>query len=202
MSYKDPYDDPKAKERIKERLKNMIPKVVESDLKQHLYDPQKIFDALKKETGLEKEKAKKLVETVSRYLISNSIRIITTPMVREVVNSFCLKLKLEETRLKHTRVGLPKWDLDNIYRNNGKEDYIKKSIELIEELSIKIEKYVNPSIIIKEKIKIELKKIRELLGNYYESSDFLILTHIKNENDNIDKLIKLLEEGKKFENGK
>lgn len=180
------------------RLNNMIPKVMGGDLIPKPYDESKIREALKRETNLEGKIVDMLIESVSRYLIGNKIKIITAPMIREVVNSLCLKYNLEIIRLKHTRVGLPKWDLDNIYEENGNVDYIDKSITLVNNLIFELEeiyKLKNIDFIIEK-----LKKIKETIEEWYDSSDKKILEHIKKENENINNLIKVLE-GEKNENG-
>jgi len=195
----DVYNDPQIKERIKTRLKNnLVPKVIGSDLKPYPYDQDKIVEALRRETGLDGKILDNLVEDVSRYLISTHINIITAPMIREVVNSLCLKYKLEGTRLKHTRVGIPKFDLNKIYEENGKINYIEETIKLIDYMviDIKTDIYLDKKTIIER-----LEEIGQLLYKWYGSSDKKILNHIKKENENIDNLIKMLEEGKEFKNG-
>ena len=64
-----------------------------------------------RETELTKGDAKQVTEQVTRFMISASLKLITAPLIREVVNVQLLKLGFEKARLQYTRIGLPFHDL-------------------------------------------------------------------------------------------
>lgn len=85
-----------------------------------IFEPGFIYQSLLKETDLVRTDAKKVTEDVTRFLISANLKLITAPIIREVVNVHLLKLGFEKTRLKYTRIGLPFYDLRKLF------DAIKK----------------------------------------------------------------------------
>ncbi|MFX0023958.1 MAG: hypothetical protein ACFE9S_16650 [Candidatus Hermodarchaeota archaeon] len=53
-----------------------------------------------------------------RFFISANLKLITAPLIREVVNVHLLKNGFEEERLQYTRIGLPFYDLKGILDGN------------------------------------------------------------------------------------
>ncbi len=80
-----------------------------------LFHPGFIYQSLLKETNISKSDAKKITEEVLRFLVSANLSLITAPLVREVVNVHLLKNGFEKERLQYTRIGLPVYDLNNIF---------------------------------------------------------------------------------------
>jgi anaerobic ribonucleoside-triphosphate reductase len=79
-----------------------------------LFVPGFIYQSLLKETDLSKRDAKKVTEQVVRFLISADLKLITAPLIREVVNVQLLRLGFERERLQYTRIGLPFYDLKRL----------------------------------------------------------------------------------------
>ncbi len=86
------------------------------------WDRAKIVEALIKETGLAAEMANIIGVEVEKQIRSLNIEIITSPLVRELVDVKLLEYGLEDARRKHTRLGAPMYDVQNIIFNRNKEN--------------------------------------------------------------------------------
>jgi ribonucleoside-triphosphate reductase len=86
------------------------------------WDRSKIVEALIKETGIAPEMANIIGVEVEKQIKSLSIEIITSPLVRELVDVKLLEYGLEDARRKHTRLGAPLYDVKNIIFNRNKEN--------------------------------------------------------------------------------
>jgi hypothetical protein len=95
-----------------------------------LFVPGFIYQSLQKETDLSKIDAKKVTEHVVRFLISANLKLITAPLIREVVNVQLLKLGFEKDRLQYTRIGLPFYDLKKLSKTVKDEE--KRHTKIIE----------------------------------------------------------------------
>lgn len=93
-----------------------------SDLEMREWDRQKIVDALILETGINPEIAKIIGLEVEKQLMSSPTRIITAPLVRELVDVKLIEYGLEDIRKKHTRLGSPLYDVRQIILNRNKEN--------------------------------------------------------------------------------
>lgn len=91
-----------------------------------IFVPGFIYRSLLKETELKKVDAKKVTEQVIRFLISANLKLITAPLIREVVNVHLLKLGFEKVRLQYTRIGFPFYDLKILFEadKNTKFRYV------------------------------------------------------------------------------
>ena len=87
-----------------------------------IFHPGFIYRSLLRETSLSKSDAYKITEQVIRFLISANLKLITAPLIREVVNVHLLKNGFEKERLQYTRIGLPFYDLKMIFTNPDKND--------------------------------------------------------------------------------
>ena len=72
--------------------------------------------------------AHKVTEDVTRFLVLSKLEFITAPLIREVVNTHLLEMRLEQERLKYTRIGLPFFDLDEIFTKTKKSKEIVSKI--------------------------------------------------------------------------
>jgi len=82
---------------------------------EYVFNPEFIYQSLRRETEISKEDAKTITEQVVRFLIGANLRLITAPLIREVVNVHLLKLGFEKARLQYTRIGLPFYDLKQLF---------------------------------------------------------------------------------------
>jgi ribonucleoside-triphosphate reductase len=86
------------------------------------WDRSKIVEALIKETGVAQEMANIIGVEVEKQIKSLSIEIITSPLIRELVDVKLLEYGLEDARRKHTRLGAPLYDVKNIIFNRNREN--------------------------------------------------------------------------------
>ena len=86
------------------------------------WDRQRIEAALIKETMLDEGTAKDIAGEVEKMLTAAGVKMVTAPLVRELVNSKLVEKGLEKERLKHTRLGVPLYDVDNMLRLPNKEN--------------------------------------------------------------------------------
>ncbi len=82
----------------------------------------KIISALIKETGLNHEIASIIAIEVEKQITAMSIETITAPLVRELVDVKLLEYGLEDARRKHTRLGVPVYDVKRIIFQKNKEN--------------------------------------------------------------------------------
>ena len=101
---------------------NLTPKVIDKTLKSKEFDAVRIYESLLIETDLFGIQAKFITQEVTKFIISISgdIKFITAPMIREIINVILLQHGYEKERLQYTRIGLPYYDLENLYENNHK----------------------------------------------------------------------------------
>ena len=81
----------------------------------YIFHPGFIYQSLLKETNISKFNAKKITEQVVRFLVTANLKLITAPLIREIVNVHLLKEGFEKERLQYTRIGLPVYDLNKIF---------------------------------------------------------------------------------------
>jgi len=96
--------------KIKRDYNRFLP-LVSTRKGEFIFVPGFIYQSLLRETDLKKGDAKKVTEEVIRFLISANLKLITAPLIREVVNVHLLKMGFEKARLQYTRIGLPFHDL-------------------------------------------------------------------------------------------
>ena len=101
-------------EKLQADFKKFLP-LVNTRFGTSIFHPVFIYQSLLKETSLSKVDAHKITEQVIWFLISANLRLITAPLIREVVNVQLLKNGFEEERLQYTRIGLPFYDLKEIF---------------------------------------------------------------------------------------
>jgi ribonucleoside-triphosphate reductase (formate) len=82
----------------------------------------RIVDALIKETGVKRELAEIIGLEVEKQVKKLSIDYITAPLVRELVDVKLLEYSLEDTRKKHTRLGVPIYDVRQIIFHKNREN--------------------------------------------------------------------------------
>ncbi|MFX1388657.1 MAG: hypothetical protein ACFE9Z_01170 [Promethearchaeota archaeon] len=94
----------------------------------YIFHPGFIYQSLLKETNISKINAKKITEEVLRFLVSANLNLITAPLIREVVNVHLLKNGFEKERLQYTRIGLPVYDLNNIFTEKSESKEVVSGI--------------------------------------------------------------------------
>ncbi|MFW9970846.1 MAG: hypothetical protein ACFFDF_11670 [Candidatus Odinarchaeota archaeon] len=127
------------------KFSNFLPKVHTKN-GTYIFHPGFIYQSLLKETSISKVDAKKVTEQVVRFLVSSNLNLITAPLIREIVNVHLLKNGFEKERLQYTRIGLPVFDLNQIFNKET------ESKELVSEvINWIITEYHNVNKLIKRK---------------------------------------------------
>ncbi|MBI4557276.1 MAG: hypothetical protein HY706_06815 [Candidatus Hydrogenedentes bacterium] len=78
------------------------------------WDRDRIVQALARETGIEPRIAAIIAQEVEQQLLHAKVRILTAPLVRELVDAKLVEYGFEEYRRKHMRLGLPLFDAEQI----------------------------------------------------------------------------------------
>lgn len=86
------------------------------------WNKNKIIEALIKETGLKRELAYIIGVEVEKQIQGLSLATITAPLIRELVDVKLLEYGLESARRKHTRLGTPVHDVNEILFHKNKEN--------------------------------------------------------------------------------
>lgn len=86
------------------------------------WDRNRIISALVRETDLERSEAEKIAAEVEDTIFNSSIKHITSSLVRELVNAKLVERGLEEHYRRHTRLGVPAYDVERIMLFKNKEN--------------------------------------------------------------------------------
>ncbi|MGQ9693539.1 MAG: anaerobic ribonucleoside-triphosphate reductase [Thermodesulfobacteriota bacterium] len=86
------------------------------------WNRQKIVEALLRETNIARELAEKISREVEEQIISSKISLVTAPLIRELVDAKLIEYGLEEARKKHTRLGVPLYDVDQLILHPNREN--------------------------------------------------------------------------------
>jgi len=86
------------------------------------WDRERIISALKKEAGVAEEIAHKIAREVEDQIISARVKRLTSSLVRELVDAKLVEHGLEEARKKHSRLGLPLYDVEKILTDRNREN--------------------------------------------------------------------------------
>jgi ribonucleoside-triphosphate reductase (formate) len=86
------------------------------------WDRQKIVDALVREANLDTRIAEEISREVQDIIVNAKIKWITAPLIRELVDSKLIERGLEDARKKHTRLGVPLYDVDQLILHPNKEN--------------------------------------------------------------------------------
>jgi hypothetical protein len=102
---------------FEEKIYDSLPEVLYKDKKSGIvqkdkFDPNRIYITLLKETELSEQEAEKITLDVFRFITSSNLKILTAPLIRELVSYTLSKFGLEIARLKNTRIGFPYKDLE------------------------------------------------------------------------------------------
>ncbi|MDI6844204.1 MAG: anaerobic ribonucleoside-triphosphate reductase [Anaerosomatales bacterium] len=86
------------------------------------WDRSKIADSLVKETGVDRALAEEIALSVEDRIDRTNLLTVTTAIIREFVDLELLERGLTTTLKRHTHLGLPMWDVDQIITNANKEN--------------------------------------------------------------------------------
>jgi len=86
------------------------------------WDRRKITEALQNETGLDLEIAEKIAEETEETILNSNVHLISSSLIREIVNVALIERGLENSRLRHTRLGVPLYDAEKIILYANREN--------------------------------------------------------------------------------
>ena len=93
-----------------------------SDEELKKWDKQKIYDALIRETDINKDTASIVAKEVEKMVSKMDVEYITAPLIRELTNAKLMEYGLEDIRKQHTRLGTPIFDAREIIMSPNKEN--------------------------------------------------------------------------------
>ena len=98
------------------KIVHSLPEVLYKDkesgiVKKKKFEPIRIYNSLRKETELSEQDAEKITLDVFRFVTSSNLKILTAPLIRELVSYSLLRFGFEIARLQNTRIGFPYNDL-------------------------------------------------------------------------------------------
>jgi len=102
---------------FEEKILDSLPEVLFKNktsgiVKRDKFDPKRIYVSLLKETNLSEQDAEKITIDVFRFITSSNLKILTAPLIRELVSYTLSKFGFEIARLQNTRIGFPYKDLE------------------------------------------------------------------------------------------
>lgn len=86
------------------------------------WDRQKIVDALIRETFVDRDTAETISREVEDQILSSGIKMLTAPLIRELVDAKLIERGLEQARSMHTRLGVPLYDAEQMIMHPNKEN--------------------------------------------------------------------------------
>ena len=96
---------------------HLLPRVFRSEGDVVDFNPDKILESIKKETGMPDQEAKRITELVVRRIISTGMKFLSGPHIREIVCSILSEQHFEEERKLYTRIGMPLMDYEDFLEN-------------------------------------------------------------------------------------
>jgi anaerobic ribonucleoside-triphosphate reductase len=86
------------------------------------WNRQRIVDALIRETNIDVETAEVISREVEKQIISSGISLLTTPLIRELVDAKLIERGLEQARKMHALLGFPLYDVRQLILHQNKEN--------------------------------------------------------------------------------
>ncbi|MCX7770794.1 MAG: anaerobic ribonucleoside-triphosphate reductase [Proteobacteria bacterium] len=86
------------------------------------WNRQKIVEALIRETFLDRGTAEIISEEVEKIILKSGISVLTSPLIRELVDAKLIEKGLEKARKMHTRLGMPLYDVEQLIVYPNKEN--------------------------------------------------------------------------------
>ena len=85
------------------------------------WNRQRIVDALVREADIDYQLAAEISKEVERQIVSSGIGVLTTALIRELVNARLIERGLEKERRLHGRLGFPLYDVRQLILHQNKE---------------------------------------------------------------------------------
>ncbi len=93
------------------------------------WDKNRVVAALVRETGISKNIAEIIVSEVEEEIITSKVSVLSSSLIRELVNAKLIQYGFEKERRQHARIGLPLYDVKNLFKEfNGSPDSLSLSL--------------------------------------------------------------------------
>jgi len=86
------------------------------------WNRQRIVDALIRETNVDVETAEAISKEVEKQIVSSGISVLTTPLIRELVNAKLIERGLEKAKRMHALLGFSIYDVRQLILHQNKEN--------------------------------------------------------------------------------
>jgi anaerobic ribonucleoside-triphosphate reductase len=86
------------------------------------WDRRRIVEALIRETGIDDVTAEAISREVEKQIVSSGIGLLTTALIRELVDAKLIERGLEKERRLHARLGFPLYDVRRLIFHQNKEN--------------------------------------------------------------------------------
>lgn len=86
------------------------------------WDRSRISRALIREANLDQDTAEEIAREVEEIIVTSNVRRVTSSLVRELVNAKLVEHGLEEYRRRHSRLGVPLSDVENLILYKNREN--------------------------------------------------------------------------------
>jgi ribonucleoside-triphosphate reductase len=86
------------------------------------WNRRRIVEALIRETGTDEETAEAISREVEKQIVSSGISLLTTALIRELVDAKLIERGLEQARRLHARLGFPLYDVRQLIFHQNKEN--------------------------------------------------------------------------------
>ena len=86
------------------------------------WNREKIDEALISEASVDREMAETISLEVQKTIMASGIATVTAPLIRELVDARLIERGMEEARKKHTRLGVPLYDAEQMIMHPNKEN--------------------------------------------------------------------------------
>lgn len=86
------------------------------------FDPERIVKSLGRETIISPKTARKISREVENELAKISLKYVTTPIIREMVNGKLMEYGLEKQRSDYTRLGIPVKNVAALIENGNRDN--------------------------------------------------------------------------------
>ncbi len=86
------------------------------------WNRRRIVEALIRETGIDEATAETISREVEKQIVSSGIGLLTTALIRELVDAKLIERGLEQARRLHARLGFPLYDVRQLILHQNKEN--------------------------------------------------------------------------------
>jgi ribonucleoside-triphosphate reductase (formate) len=86
------------------------------------WDRRRIVEALIREAAIDEATAEAISKEVEKQIVASGIGLLTTALIRELVDAKLIERGLEQARRLHARIGFPRYDVRQLILHQNKEN--------------------------------------------------------------------------------